>query len=270
RDAGERARPGSSRAAGARRGPAGEVGVHSGHRARDHRDPGDARAAAPGGLAVAVDGWGMGRRARWGRRGRGRGLRRRVRRLRRWRRLQRRRRRGEFLTMAKAIAAGVFATRLHAVRGGGGVGGGGGGGRGLRRRVRRLRRWRRLQRRRRRREFLTMAKAISADVFATRLHAVLGGRLVSLLLYGSAARGTHVPGRSDVNTLLICDAVDEPLFAALGPVLRDWQNPPPLILTEAEWRQSADAFPIGYDDIRAARHVLVGRDPWAGITVHRN
>ena len=56
-----------------------------------------------------------------------------------------------------------------------------------------------------------MAKAISADIFATRLHAALGGRLVSLLLYGSAARGTHVPGRSDVNTLLICDAVDEPL-----------------------------------------------------------
>jgi len=115
-----------------------------------------------------------------------------------------------------------------------------------------------------------MAKAISAGVFATRLHAALGGRLVSLLLYGSAARGTHVPGRSDVNTLLICDAVDEPLFAALGPVLRDWQNPPPLILTEAEWRQSADAFPIEYDDIRAAHHVLVGKDPWAGITVHRD
>ncbi len=115
-----------------------------------------------------------------------------------------------------------------------------------------------------------MAKAISADVFATRLQAALGGRLVSLLLYGSAARGTHVPGRSDVNTLLICDAVDEPLFAALGPVLRNWQNPPPLILTEAEWRQSADAFPIEYDDIRAAHHVLAGRDPWAGITVHRD
>ena len=115
-----------------------------------------------------------------------------------------------------------------------------------------------------------MAKAISADVFATRLQAALGGRLVSLLLYGSAARGTHVPGRSDVNTLLICDAVDEPLFAALGPVLRDWQNPPPLILTEAEWRQSADAFPIEYDDIRAAHHVLAGKDPWAGITVHRD
>jgi len=115
-----------------------------------------------------------------------------------------------------------------------------------------------------------MAKAISADIFATRLQAALGGRLVSLLLYGSAARGTHVPGRSDVNTLLICDAVDEPLFAALGPVLRDWQNPPPLILTEAEWRQSADAFPIEYDDIRAAHHVLAGKDPWAGITVHRD
>src|SRR5207247_4855127 len=94
--------------------------------------------------------------------------------------------------------------------------GGGGRGRGrLRGRVRRLWRWRWLQRRRRRREFLTMAKPISVDDFAKRLDAALGGRLVSLLLYGSAARGTHVAGRSDVNTLLICDAADESLFAAL-------------------------------------------------------
>src|SRR2546425_1177084 len=140
-------------------------------------------------------------------------------------------------------------------------------------RVRRLWWWRRLQRRRRRREFLTMAKPISVDDFAKRLEAALGGRLVSLLLYGSAARGTHVAGRSDVNTLLVCDAADESLFAALGPVLRDWLrggHPAPLILTAAEWRGSADVFPIEYEDIRAAHRVLAGRDPWPGITVRRD
>jgi len=120
---------------------------------------------------------------------------------------------------------------------------------------------------------LTMAKPISVDDFAKRLDAALGGRLVSLLLYGSAARGTHVAGRSDVNTLLICDAADESLFAALGPVLRDWLrggHPAPLILTAAEWRGSADVFPIEYEDIRAAHRVLAGRDPWPGITVRRD
>ena len=118
-----------------------------------------------------------------------------------------------------------------------------------------------------------MAKPISVDDFAKRLEAALGGRLVSLLLYGSAARGTHVAGRSDVNTLLVCDAADESLFAALGPVLRDWLrggHPAPLILTAAEWRGSADVFPIEYEDIRAAHRVLAGRDPWPGITVRRD
>src|SRR5438094_10663229 len=104
-----------------------------------------------------------------------------------------------------------------------------------------------------------MAKAISADVFATQLQAALGGRLVALLLYGSAARGTHVPGRSDVNTLLICDAVDDALFARLDAAVREWGragHPAPLILTEREWQTSADAFAIEYEDMREAHRLL--------------
>ena len=80
------------------------------------------------------------------------------------------------------------------------------------------------------------------------------------MLYGSAARGTHVPDRSDVNTLLICDAVDEDLFARLERPVRDWVkagHPAPLILTEREWQTSADAFPIEYEDIREAHRLLL-------------
>src|SRR5256885_15015194 len=88
-------------------------------------------------------------------------------------------------------------------------------GRRLQRRIRRLwRRWR-LQRRRRRREFLTMAKPISTDEFATALAAALGGRLVSLLLYGSAARGPHGAGRSAANTPLVWDAGGAAPFAGV-------------------------------------------------------
>src|SRR5207244_1906586 len=46
-------------------------------------------------------------------------------------------------------------------------------------------------------------------------------------------------------------------------------DPGPLILTEREWRTSADAFPIEYEDIREAHRVLAGRDPWRGVTVQR-
>ena len=116
-----------------------------------------------------------------------------------------------------------------------------------------------------------MAKP-TAESFGQEVAGALGDRLVALLLYGSAARGTHVPDRSDVNTLLICDAADEDLFARLEPAVRGWTragHPAPLILTEREWRTSADVFPIEYEDMRHAHRVLAGRDPWPGVTVRR-
>jgi len=113
---------------------------------------------------------------------------------------------------------------------------------------------------------------VTVDGFAQRVGQALGNRLISLLLYGSAARGSHVPDRSDVNTLLICDTADDELFARIEPVVRPWTragHPAPLILTEVEWRASTDAFPIEYEDMRQHHRVLAGRDPWPGISVQR-
>ena len=117
-----------------------------------------------------------------------------------------------------------------------------------------------------------MASKLTVEQFAAEVSRALGDRLVALLLYGSWARGTHVPDRSDVNTLLICDTVDDALFTALAPAMREWTRAgrtAPLILTEREWRESADAFPIEYEDMRAAHRLLAGRDPWPGIQIDR-
>src|SRR6266566_2687544 len=59
----------------------------------------------------------------------------------------------------------------------------------------------------------SMASKLTVEQFAAEVARALSARLVALLLYGSWARGTHVPDRSDVNTLLICDTVDDALFA---------------------------------------------------------
>jgi hypothetical protein len=117
-----------------------------------------------------------------------------------------------------------------------------------------------------------VARAVTVEQFAARVSDALGSRLVALVLYGSAARGTAIPQRSDVNTLLICDAVDGALFAALASALRDWRragHPAPLIFTEQEWRSSADVFAIEYEDMRQHHRVLAGRDPWPGVRVER-
>ncbi|MGH7528950.1 MAG: hypothetical protein ACREMN_01060 [Gemmatimonadales bacterium] len=110
---------------------------------------------------------------------------------------------------------------------------------------------------------------LTAETFATQVAAALGPRLITLLLYGSAARGA--PGKGGADTLLVADRMDDELFAQLAAPVRAWVragNPAPLLFTEREWRESADAFPIEYLDIREAHRVLVGRDPWGGIAVN--
>src|SRR2546430_11267254 len=92
-----------------------------------------------------------------------------------------------------------------------------------------------------------MAAKPTVEQFAAEVARALGKRLVALLLYGSWARGTHVPDRSDVNTLLICDTVDEALFAALAPAVRDSTRagplPPPLS-TRRGGRGAAGRLPL--------------------------
>src|SRR5207247_10711977 len=90
----------------------------------------------------------------------------------------------------------------------------------------RLQRWlRRLRRRwwllgwRRGREILTMA-TMTLEQFTAAVAAALGDRLVALVLYGSAARGTHVPGRSAVNTLFSWQAAGGARFAGLESAVR--------------------------------------------------
>src|SRR5438552_18136066 len=110
-----------------------------------------------------------------------------------------------------------------------------------------------------------MASKLTVEQFAAEVARALGARLVALVLYGSWARGTHVPDRSDVNTLLICDTVDDALFATLAPAMRAWTragHPAPLILTEREWRGPAAAVPIQYEDVRNAPPPLAGAGPW--------
>ena len=117
-----------------------------------------------------------------------------------------------------------------------------------------------------------MAAKPNLDQFASRLEAALGENLVALLLFGSAARGTHVEGRSDLNLLLIVKDAGIARLHAATPVLAEWAKagePAPLIFAEHEWRSSTDVFPIEIEDMREAHRVLAGRDPFEGLVTRR-
>jgi hypothetical protein len=114
--------------------------------------------------------------------------------------------------------------------------------------------------------------SMTIEDLGTQVSAALGARLVSLVLYGSAARTRGPVSRGSVNTLLIADGVDDRLFTVLAPIVTAWErrgHPAPIIFSEAEWHASADAFAIEYEDIRAGHRVVAGRDPWTGVTVKR-
>jgi hypothetical protein len=92
------------------------------------------------------------------------------------------------------------------------------------------------------------------------------------LLYGSAARGDFIPGRSDVNLMLVIDQLDPPILRSLSRGFTGWRKgstEPPLVLSRAEWERASDAFPIEITDMRLSYQVLRGPDPLEGIQVDR-
>lgn len=91
-----------------------------------------------------------------------------------------------------------------------------------------------------------------------------GGEPYTLIGYGSAVRGDFLPGRSDLNLLLIAESLAPERLAALAPGIARLKRagyPPPLLWPWAEWRRAQDVFPIEITDLRVAYVVLRGEDP---------
>ncbi|HEX9581603.1 MAG TPA: nucleotidyltransferase domain-containing protein [Gemmatimonadales bacterium] len=105
------------------------------------------------------------------------------------------------------------------------------------------------------------------ETFAGDLERALGDNLVSLVLYGSAARGDHHAKRSDINLLLVLRDARPATLRPIGRLIADWtrREPPPLIVTETGWRASADVFAMEIEDMRQAHRVVRGVDPFAGL-----
>lgn len=113
---------------------------------------------------------------------------------------------------------------------------------------------------------------MTLDELVAQLQKVYGAQLRAVVLYGSAAAGEHIPKRSDYNVLVIVDELTMAHMRASAAVARAWGekgNPPPLTLTLAEWRGSADIFPMEYADILERHRVLAGTAPFDGISVDR-
>ena len=117
-----------------------------------------------------------------------------------------------------------------------------------------------------------MAK-MKLDDLVSQLRAAYGDALSAVVLYGSAAGGEHHEKRSDMNILVIAKTLTVSSMRAAGAVARAWGeagHPPPLTLTEAEWRSSVDVFAMEHADILQRHKILYSApafDLKYGVTV---
>src|SRR5438093_13171009 len=100
--------------------------------------------------------------------------------------------------------------------------------------------------------------------YLTDVTALFGPSLGAIILYGSAARGEYLPGRSNINLLLLLAKHDVGALQRYGKEHRRWSKERivvPLFLTEEELRSSTSLFPLEYFELEEQRVLLAGRDP---------
>lgn len=108
------------------------------------------------------------------------------------------------------------------------------------------------------------------DPLIDRVTKAFGTRLVSLILYGSAASDETRSDTSDLNILCVLSAVTTRELKDAEPIFHWWRkqgNPSPLLLSESEVRTSTDCFPIEFHDMRERRKVLAGLDIIEGLAI---
>ena len=97
-----------------------------------------------------------------------------------------------------------------------------------------------------------------------------GSRLESIVLFGSAVRGEFVPGRSNLNVLLLLASYDVAMLKLYTAVHARWSKEQilvPLFLTKDDLQSAAAVFPLEYLDIHDSHRALWGQDPFVGFKV---
>jgi len=114
-------------------------------------------------------------------------------------------------------------------------------------------------------EYLQQLRAYVKDV-----QRVYGDALDGVLLYGSAVRGEFLPGRSNLNIVLVVKSVKADQLKKYGALHRRWakeQVVVPLFVTLADLPAMALVFPLEYLEIQEQHRLLAGQDPFVGFKV---
>ncbi len=103
-----------------------------------------------------------------------------------------------------------------------------------------------------------------------RLQKAYGDRLVSVVLYGSAAVGDHHGRYSDINILCVLQQLTPRELGESESIFHWWRelgNPAPLLMSTDEVASSTDCFPIEFHDIQERHRILYGKDVVADLKI---
>lgn len=108
------------------------------------------------------------------------------------------------------------------------------------------------------------------EAFIDDLKSSHGRNLAAVILYGSAATGDFVPGKSNYNLLIALNEITPKDLRGAHACMREWVkmgHPIPVYFTVAELQTAADVFPIEFHNMERARKVLFGADVLANIVI---
>lgn len=111
------------------------------------------------------------------------------------------------------------------------------------------------------------------ESFVNDYRETFGLDVVSVILYGSGARGQYIPKHSDINFVIMLTELGMSNLGKAIPLIAKWRRRhvnTPLFLTEPYISSSLHVFPIEFINIKAAYQVVYGKDLLLTLSVDKN
>ena len=109
-----------------------------------------------------------------------------------------------------------------------------------------------------------------AEEFAAQMRKTFGQELQAVLLVGSAARGDFIPGKSDINTLVILTLEGMNWLEKAYQILQTFRRKGlavPHFMTPDAVQQALDSYPLEFLDFKSFHKVILGPDILADVSV---
>jgi predicted nucleotidyltransferase len=101
---------------------------------------------------------------------------------------------------------------------------------------------------------------------------IYGSDLLSIMLYGSGARGEYIPKKSDINFLILLSENGIERLSRAFEVVARWRKSrvnTPLFLTKNYVHSSLDVFPIEFLNLKAHYKVIYGEDVLQDLIIEK-